>query len=167
MEFKLVEPEIAENLELKEVDEERAKELKEILNEIVEFVKEKNGLGISASQLGIDERWFIARDITKQDEHWMICFNPKFFPNEKNKVSFEEGCLTYPGKTKVLKRPKSVIFRYWGFDENDEWREFKAKYSKDMGVVIQHETWHCGWPMTDNKYIPHTIFNTPKDKKRA
>ena len=53
------------------------------------------GVGLSANQIGINERAFIMiRDMEYNET--ITCFNPKIIKESKNKVVMEEGCLSYP-----------------------------------------------------------------------
>ena len=54
-----------------------------------------NGVGLSANQIGIEERVFVMiSDMELQET--ITCFNPKIIKESKDKVVMEEGCLSYP-----------------------------------------------------------------------
>ena len=54
-----------------------------------------NGIGLSANQIGINERVFVMiLDIDTQET--ITCFNPKILKYSKDMVVMEEGCLSYP-----------------------------------------------------------------------
>ena len=54
-----------------------------------------NGVGLSANQIGINERVFIMmKDL--ENEEVITCFNPRIVKQSSKTVVMEEGCLSYP-----------------------------------------------------------------------
>ena len=52
-----------------------------------------NGVGLSANQLGIDERVFVMIS-NMESQETITCFNPKIIKESKDEVVMEEGCLS-------------------------------------------------------------------------
>ena len=70
-----------------------------------------NGIGLSANQIGINERVFVMiLDIDTQET--ITCFNPKILKYSKDMVVMEEGCLSYPDMYLDVPRPESVVVKY-------------------------------------------------------
>ena len=54
-----------------------------------------NGVGLSANQIGIEERAFVMM-INLETQETITCFNPHIIKESKEIVTMEEGCLSYP-----------------------------------------------------------------------
>ena len=96
-----------------------------------------NGVGLSANQIGIEERVFVMiSDMELQET--ITCFNPKIIKESKDKVVMEEGCLSYPELFLEISRPSSVIVKY-----EDESKElYKTKLTGYISRIFQHEYDH-------------------------
>ena len=80
-----------------------------------------NGVGLSANQIGITERVFIMM-IDVETEETITCFNPRIVKESREKVSMEEGCLSYPDMFLDISRPNFVVVKY-----EDEYKKRKKK----------------------------------------
>ena len=68
----------------------------------------------------------------------VILINPKIVWSSEDEVSFEEGCLSIPDIRENITRPKSVIVKFIGLD--NEHREEVFEYF--WATCIQHEIDH-------------------------
>ena len=95
------------------------------------------GVGLSANQIGIEERAFVMIiDIDLQET--ITCFNPRIIKESKKKVVMEEGCLSYPELFIEISRPSSIIVKY-----EDEGKELhKVKLTGFIARIFQHEYDH-------------------------
>jgi len=103
------------------------------------------GVGLSANQIGIQERAFVMiSDMETQDT--ITCFNPRIIKESKEKVVMEEGCLSYPELFIEISRPSSIIVKY-----EDEGKELhKVKLTGFIARIFQHEYDHMeGIDFTD------------------
>ena len=108
-----------------------------------------NGVGLSANQIGIEERAFVMiSDMETQET--ITCFNPKIIKYSKDSVEIEEGCLSYPDKFLTIARPSSVIIKY-----EDEGKEsYKLKLTGFISRIFQHEYDHMeGIDFTQRIYL--------------
>ena len=96
-----------------------------------------NGVGLSANQIGIDERVFVMiSDMDTQET--ITCFNPKIVKESKDTIVMEEGCLSYPELFLDIPRPSSVVVKY-----EDEGKEVhKTKLIGFIARIFQHEYDH-------------------------
>jgi peptide deformylase len=67
----------------------------------------KMGLGLAANQVGLKHRVFVM-----YGDPMYACFNPKIVSASSEMVALDEGCLSYPGITVKIKRPKQVRVRF-------------------------------------------------------
>ena len=96
-----------------------------------------NGVGLSANQIGIDERAFVMiYDMETMET--ITCFNPRIVKESKDKVVMDEGWLSYPELFLEISRPSSVIVKY-----EDESKElYKTKLTGYISRIFQHEYDH-------------------------
>tara|TARA_Y100000593_G_scaffold91414_1_gene180093 strand:- start:3 stop:524 length:522 start_codon:yes stop_codon:yes gene_type:complete len=106
-------------------------------DDLIETMKNFHGLGLSANQVGIQERVFVM--YTKFEEREATaCFNPKITHYGEAEVIMEEGCLSFPGLWLKVKRPYNIFVSY----ENVE-GELIEEPMKDMEArIFQHEYDH-------------------------
>lgn len=113
-------------------------EVKELLADLKEALREANGLGLSAVQIGVPLRVFIvdlsAVDLTAETK---VFINPEIIENSGN-VEYEEGCLSFPGIFQRLTRPERVKIK--ALDENG--KEFILEVDGIAARAIQHENDH-------------------------
>ena len=96
-----------------------------------------NGVGLSANQIGIEERVFVMMvDIDLQQT--ITCFNPKIIKESKDEVVMEEGCLSYPEMYLDISRPRSIIVKY----EDEGKSIFKRRLDGYIARIFLHEYDH-------------------------
>ncbi len=109
----------------------------ELSKTLRENMAHHNGVGLSANQIGICERVFVmVSDMETQET--ITCFNPKILKESKEKILFEEGCLSFPDIFLKIERPSSVVVKY----EDEEKHIHKVKMSGFIARIFQHEYDH-------------------------
>lgn len=96
--------------------------------------KYPTGVGLAANQVDLDYPMFIMRNEGKK----YVCVDPLIIQSSKETIEYEEGCLSFPGIFKVIKRPKKILVSY--LDEN--LKIIKQMYTGFLGRVFQHELDH-------------------------
>ena len=96
-----------------------------------------NGVGLSANQIGIEERVFVMM-INIDAQETITCFNPRIIKESKDEVVMEEGCLSYPELYLEISRPSSIIVKY----ENEGKDIFKRRLDGFIARIFQHEYDH-------------------------
>lgn len=129
------------------------KELAEFIKSMRTTMREANGIGLSANQIGLNMRLFVAQisdKPIKRDENNKIImppqdamkfyavFNPEITKFSDKKSKMEEGCLSVPGFYGVVERPEKITLE--GLDKNG--RKIKIKAAGMLARVFQHETDH-------------------------
>jgi peptide deformylase len=92
------------------------------------------GIGLSANQVGIDNRIFC---ITFNDFSETF-FDPKIVEYSTEETLFDEGCLSQPGVFINLKRPKTIKIEY----TTQEGKRVTTEFSGITARIIQHEYDH-------------------------
>ncbi len=104
---------------------------------LVDSMLHHNGVGLSANQIGIDERVFVMM-IDTETKKTITCFNPKILKESRKKVVMEEGCLSYPDLYLKVERPEGVVVKY----EDENKNIFKRRFDGFVARVFQHEYDH-------------------------
>lgn len=123
---------------------------------LFEKMKELNGVGLSANQLGLDMSVFVIGT----DYSRMFVFNPEILEYIGEKISFKEGCLSYPGIFLDIKRPKTIKAKWQ--NEKGEWQEqildgvssriFQHEYDHMQGLDFTHYASKLKLDMAKKKY---------------
>ena len=110
---------------------------KELKDNLIETMSNFTGIGLSANQCGVMERAFVMYSDVKKKEI-IACFNPKIIYESEEKITMDEGCLTFPGLWLKVKRPDGIEVEYE--EENGEKQE-KAMFGLEARI-FQHEYDH-------------------------
>ncbi|MCX7958876.1 MAG: peptide deformylase [Deltaproteobacteria bacterium] len=113
-------------------------EVLRILDDIAETMYYSNGIGLAASQVGIDMR-LVTIDVSTEERksELLKLINPEIIEGE-GELIMEEGCLSVPEIRDEVKRYKKIKAKY--LDINGE-----ERIIEDDGLiarVIQHEIDH-------------------------
>ena len=104
---------------------------------LIENMLHYDGVGLSANQIGIEERAFaMIRDIEYNDI--IVCFNPRIIKKYNDEVWCEEGCLSFPDKIINIQRPDRIVVKY----EDEDKKDHKIKLDGFAARVFQHEYDH-------------------------
>jgi peptide deformylase len=82
-------------------------------------MKEYSGLGLAANQCGIFQRVFVIGT----DQFQIACINPKIISSSAEVEKTPEGCLSFPGLSLKIERPKSIEVEFT--TENGEVKQLK------------------------------------------
>ncbi len=130
--------------------------LKELIKNMFETLRNSEGVGLAAPQVGLSIRLFIVDlDCLSEDRpefkgYLKTFINPEILEVSEETVSLEEGCLSVPGIHESVKRPKRILVNYLDedFNEHEEWfDDFPAR-------VIQHENDHLDGKMFVDRLGP-------------
>ncbi|MBC8533005.1 peptide deformylase [Yeguia hominis] len=88
--------------------------LGQLLDDMYETMQEANGVGLAAPQVGIRRR-IVVIDVGEGPIELM---NPEILRESEEMDEDTEGCLSFPGKYGLVKRPRSVTVRAQDRDGN-------------------------------------------------
>ncbi|HSN17509.1 MAG TPA: peptide deformylase [Gammaproteobacteria bacterium] len=94
------------------------------------------GIGLAATQVGVDQRLIVV-DVSDKGDEPQVFINPEILAKEGTEV-MQEGCLSVPGVYEDVERAEKVRVRTQGLD--GQVREFDADGL--LAVCIQHEIDH-------------------------
>jgi peptide deformylase len=128
----------------KKITSPESSDIKKTIDEMIACMKEHNGLGLAATQIGKPIRLCV---IEEEGEKYVM-INPKITSFSKELIEIEEGCLSFPGKYFLIKRPEKIKARY--LNENGE--RVKIKADGLLARAVQHEIDHLdGILLIDHK----------------
>jgi len=122
--------------QLKEVNLENPEfDPKELKQQMVELMLSSNGIGLSASQVGIDAQLFVMGDSATNST---LCINPTILQYTEETVVDVEGCLSFPNIFVKVKRPKEILAKFY----NENLEEQIVKISGYSARCYLHEWDH-------------------------
>ena len=108
--------------------------IKELIEDMFDTMYEEFGVGLAAPQVGILKKITVI-DVTGEDP--MVLINPRIVESSGEQVG-NEGCLSVPGKTGIVRRPdyvKAVAL-------NEEMQPIEIEGTGLLARAICHELEH-------------------------
>ena len=114
-------------------------ETRRLMDDMVETMYARAGLGLAAPQVGVSKRVVVVHVAIQDGPEYplTVIANPELV-SSGGSMEFEEGCLSLPGFTTVVKRPSEVVVK--GLDRDG--KEITIKAEGMFAVVLQHEMDH-------------------------
>ena len=115
------------------------REIKTLMNDMLDTMYAAPGIGLAAIQVGIPKR-VIVLDIEQKEgkKNPIFLINPKIIKKSENKSTYEEGCLSVPGQFAEIDRPDKCHVKYLDYHGNK--KEINAEGM--LATCIQHEMDH-------------------------
>lgn len=119
-------------------------ELKQFIADMYETLTQADGCGLAAPQVGKSWRLFIV-DGTELAEDYPECtdfkrtfINPELLAASEETCTYSEGCLSLPGISENVVRPKTIRIRY----QDENFVEHEEEFTGFCARIIQHEYDH-------------------------
>lgn len=126
-----------------------------LLDDMLDTVKKANGAGLSAVQIGVLKRVFIAFD---ENEEFVEFINPTIIEQSGSCPILEEGCLSVPKYYGLVKRPNIVVVH--AYDRFG--KEFTRQFTGFSAKAVAHEYDHLDGIL----FIDKVIDEPKKEKKK-
>lgn len=119
-------------------------DLKQTVSRMFQIMREKNGVGLAAPQIGISLRIFVygfeysPRYPDAPAVPDMVVINPEILWKSNDAIDYEEGCLSFPFKRGLISRSVAIKFSYFdihGKKHEKTVHDFEAR-------IVQHEIDH-------------------------
>ena len=107
---------------------------REIIADMIETMRDADGIGLAAPQIGILKRIMI---VEPEPEKVVVFINPEILEREGEQEGYE-GCLSIPGKMGVVKRPYKIKVKAFDIDM----KEFELEAEELFARAICHECDH-------------------------
>jgi peptide deformylase len=115
---------------------------------MIDFMREHNGIGLAAPQIGLGRRLFVM-EIDNMTWHF---FNPEITEYSQITEDFNEACLSFPGDRCIITRPRDILVKFQ--DHQGSWHE--QTFSGIASRCFQHELDHLdGITMWDRQKEKH------------
>ncbi len=110
----------------------------QIVQDMVETMYKAPGVGLAAPQIGVPQRIMVTDTSGgEQNDNLLVIINPEIVSSDGEQYE-EEGCLSIPGFTERVRRPKSIVVR--GLDM--EGREIILEGQDLLARAFCHEMDH-------------------------
>ena len=129
---------------------------KELRKEMEALMLSSKGIGLSANQIGLDQKVFVMGD---KPDNTNICINPTVLEYTEETVADLEGCLSFPHIYVKIKRPKEILAEF--YDVNLEKQVVKIDgYSAKcylheldhlLGITMKDRVSNLRWNMAVKK----------------
>lgn len=112
-------------------------EVRRLVADMFETMREADGVGLAAPQVGESRRVIIV-DPHEKDIQPFALINPAIEELGEELTKGEEGCLSIPGLQEIVERPARAVVK--GLDEHGQARRIDADGL--LARVLQHEIDH-------------------------
>ncbi|RIH66250.1 peptide deformylase [Mariniphaga sediminis] len=129
-------------LRKKSFDIEKPDEIISLAENMMQTLKDADGLGLAGPQVGALKNLFVINTSPLESEgvqsEEKVFINPEILNYSDNNVYYNEGCLSIPGIFEDVSRPEAVEVRYR--DLNFDWHE--ETLDGTVARIFQHEYDH-------------------------
>lgn len=122
----------------REIKQPEIKNLRSLILNMLETVKEAKGIGLAAPQIGQNIRLVVISREAAADGQDIVLINPKITKHSWRKVKAEEGCLSVPNTTVTVSRYKKITIKAL----SPEGKSLNFTAFDLLARVIQHEVDH-------------------------
>lgn len=119
-------------------------EIRTVVNDMIETLQDKNGLGLAAPQVHQSLALFMIQiPIWDEQENQLpgeliVFINPKILKVSQEKWTFQEGCLSIPTIYEDVERPVAILVEYTDLEGQRLTKEFSGMQAR----AIMHENDH-------------------------
>ena len=115
------------------------KNLENLSKDLIDTMYDADGVGLAAPQIGINKRIFVMDCSSEnQEKDCRVVINPEIEHASEELGSYKEGCLSIPGITEEISRPKVIKVLY-----------------QDVNGVLQRDTYDDLWSICFQHELDH------------
>lgn len=150
-------------------------QLASLSQEMIEVMRESDGIGLAAQQVGIAEQ-FCVMDVPEHPDYPILCVldgkalspsllmpmslaNPIVSPLPSDEYYYEEGCLSFPGINADVARPEKISVSYQDMDGIAHTLECDGLLAR----CIQHEVDHLNGVLFIDRMEKETYAEIKKE----
>ena len=113
-------------------------EIDKLIDDMIETMYAAPGIGLAAPQVGASLKLFVIDlSLGKDPAALHVMINPEFVERDGMQLE-EEGCLSIPGFTSTVARPKRVVVK----GRNRDLEEYTIEGTGLLARALQHEVDH-------------------------
>jgi peptide deformylase len=114
-------------------------ELAGLVERMVEAMREKDGIGLAAPQVGVSKRLIIVDTGSAEEPDLHVLANPEIISASEEKAEDDEGCLSLPGITIAVNRPARITVKA----QNEKGEKYIIEGAEGLFArALQHEVDH-------------------------
>ena len=114
------------------------RDLARLVERMSALMKDANGVGLAATQVGVLRRVFVFQRERDSEEEPIALVNPEIVDRSEETVSDDEGCLSLQGVLVPVERNASVVIAGRDVEGNEQRLELEELAAR----VVQHELDH-------------------------
>ncbi len=124
--------------------EENYPDLDKLIADMFDTMREADGIGLAAPQIGRAVSLFVVDLSPLKDEdpsladYKKVYINPRIVEEKGESISYNEGCLSVPDIHEDVERKDIVVIEYY----NQDWELVEEELSGIRSRVVQHEYDH-------------------------
>ncbi|MBI4698903.1 MAG: peptide deformylase [Nitrospirae bacterium] len=112
--------------------------LQRLIDDMIETMYAAPGVGLAANQVGVSKQVLVIDVSSREEQYPLIVIANPTITSKEGEIANEEGCLSVPGYTTVLKRAEKV--RVAGLDRAGKSIEIEGEGL--LSRALQHEIDH-------------------------
>jgi peptide deformylase len=146
-------------------------DLQQLIDDMIETLREANGVGLAAPQVGRNLRLAVIETLPDEDEEGneiegtrelFVIINPEIFWTSRETTKGIEGCLSIPGYVGEVERAESIRVR--GLDRHG--RKMRLRLYDWTARIFQHEIDHLNGVLYIDKLTgPENIWTEEEFEK--
>jgi peptide deformylase len=116
----------------------------DLVERMLHFMHKNKGIGLAANQVGERIRMFV---MCIDGRNW-ACFNPEIVQNYNDLTDYDEGCLSFPGESCIIKRPDTIDVKHYDVGGIEIYEKLTGLASR----CFQHELDHLNGITMQDRY---------------
>ncbi|MGN6711933.1 peptide deformylase [Anaerocolumna jejuensis DSM 15929] len=128
--------------------------IKTLIQDMLDTMYDAYGVGLAAPQVGILKR-LVVIDVSEENDSPIILINPEILETDGEQIG-EEGCLSVPGKSGVVKRPNYAKVKALNVDME----EIIVEGTELLARALCHEIDHLNGELYVDKVIGELHSNS-------
>jgi peptide deformylase len=111
-------------------------EIKQLVSDMFETMKDENGIGLAATQVNRHVQ-VVVMDVSEEQNEPRVFINPVITHKDGTTIS-EEGCLSVPGNYAKVERAEAITVKAL----NEKGDTFELEADGLLAICVQHELDH-------------------------
>jgi peptide deformylase len=155
------------------------KSLQPLIDDMIETMRETDGVGLAAPQVGVLRRIVVIEQPAQYEEQedgsvrevapaeLVVMINPEIIKASEETITMQEGCLSMPGRYGDVPRASWVTIKYQDIHGKEQRIRHASSDGYKIGRIAQHEIDHLdGVMFTDRMADITTLVDLREDPER-
>jgi peptide deformylase len=125
-------------------------ELQTLIDDMIETMYAAPGVGLAAPQVGESKRLAVIDISSREDKFPLLVIVNPVIVSCKGEVEFEEGCLSLPEYTAVVKRAENLVVK----SQDRDGKQIEIEGIDLLAIALQHEIDHLDGMLLIDRISP-------------